>query len=107
MFVMENKRDLRRRIAYVLIYGPDRFPYEDFLSKKDQMTLDKGFEQLHQGVSIAYPAAKFRGEAWDRKRQDLHDLLDKSHKLFKKKRNSKKQNEARLLLNEFDRMIFG
>ncbi len=105
MFVMENKRDLRGRIAHVLLYAPNRFPIVDFLADDDQMTLSKGFEQLHQGVEIAYPSSKFVGDAWDSKRKNLHAILDKAHALFKK-RSPKKHNAARLLLDEFDRMIF-
>ena len=70
MFVMESVDDLWNHIAYVLAYAPDQFPVEDFLADDDQMTFERAFEQLRQGVEIAYPEAEFAD-----KRSQLHSIL--------------------------------
>ena len=97
MFVMESVDDLWNHIAYVLGYAPDRFPYEDFLSPEEQMTLDTGFEQLHAGVLIAYPDV----ENADR-RDELHKLLDRSYLAY---RNGD-ELVGGTVLNEFEARIF-
>jgi hypothetical protein len=39
----------------VLEYAPANFPYEAELMPAQQMTLELAFQQLNQGVAIAYP----------------------------------------------------
>jgi len=97
MFVMESVDDLWNHIAYVMAYAPDRFPYRDFLADGEQMTLDRAFEQLRQGVQIAYPEAEFAD-----KRALLRDILNKSHALYQAGENIKAVN----LLNDFQDSIF-
>lgn len=97
MFVIESVDDLWNHIAYVLAYAPDRFPYRDFLSRDEQMTLDKAFEQLHAGVLIAYP----ENDNADR-RDDLQKLLDRSYIAY---RNGDEMLGG-TLLNEFEESIF-
>lgn len=97
MFTMESVDDLWNHIAYVLAYAPDRFPHEDFLSSDQQMTLDRAFEQLRQGVTLAYPEDGFSD-----KRSKLFALLDNSYTAYKVGDELK----AGHLLNEFEDNIF-
>ena len=97
MFVVESIDELWDHIAYVLLYAPDGFPYEDFLAPDEQMTLDRAFQQLHAGVVIAYPEEKFEG-----KRQELHGILDRSFLAYRNGREA----EGGTLLNEFEGRIF-
>lgn len=97
MFVMESIDDLWDHIAYVLVYAPDRFPYRDFLAPAEQMTLDRAFELLHGGVTIAYPEEQFEG-----RRRELHGILDRSFLAY---RNGH-EIEGGTLLNEFEERIF-
>jgi hypothetical protein len=41
MFVLESIDDLWDHIAYVLAYALDKFPFRDFLSVDEQMTLER------------------------------------------------------------------
>lgn len=97
MFVMENIDDLWNHIAYVLGCAPDRFPYRDFLPDNQQMNLDRAFEQLYQGVVIAYPEPSF-----EEKRQHLNDILNRSYAAYKEG----EEIAAGHLLNEFQDNIF-
>ena len=97
MFLVENIDDLWNHIAYVLGSAPDRFPREDFLPDDQQMTLDRAFEQLHQGVEVAYPEPVF-----DSKRAALNDILERSYAAYK----AGKDIAAGKLLNEFQDNIF-
>jgi hypothetical protein len=71
VFVMETLGDLWDHIAYVMEYAPAGFPVENHLLPEQQMNLESAFEQLHQGLEIAYPPP----EAPDL-RERLHGLLD-------------------------------
>ncbi|SEQ47933.1 hypothetical protein [Sphingobium sp. YR768] len=97
MFVMHTVDDLWDHIAYVLGYAPDRFPYRDFLPDDQQMTLGRAFEQLHEGIAIAYPEARS-----EQKRQELHAILDQSHAAYR----SGEEIAAGKFLNEFESQIF-
>jgi len=97
MLVVENVNDLWNHIAYVLLCAPDQFPREDFLSEDEQMNLDRAFEQLHQGVRIAYPEPDFAS-----KRTILSDILDRSYAAYK----AGEDITAGHLLNEFQDNIF-
>jgi hypothetical protein len=97
MFVVDSVEDLWNHIAYVLICAPDEFPHEDFLPDDQQMNLDRAFEQLRQGVEIAYPEAEFAV-----KRALLHGILDRSYKLYL----AGEAVPAGHLLNEFQDNIF-
>lgn len=39
-------------LATVILCAPDRFPREDFLSEKDQLTLDLAFSELNAGMEF-------------------------------------------------------
>lgn len=97
MFVMENTDDLWDHIAYVMGYAPDRFPYRDFLPADQQMDLTRAFDQLRQGVVVAYPESDA-----EQKRQSLFSILDQSLAAY---RNGQ-EIEAGHLLNEFQDAIF-
>lgn len=97
MFVMETVDDLWNHIAYVLGCAPDHFPHEDFLAEDQQMNLDRAFEQLRQGVEIAYPEASFA-----EKRMHLNDILDRSYAAYK----AGEEITAGHLLNDFQDNIF-
>jgi len=97
MFVMESVDDLWNHIAYVMGYAPDQFPYEDFLPDDQQMNLHRAFEQLRQGVEIAYPEASFT-----EKRGHLNGILDRSYAAYQ----IGDEIAAGHLLNEFQDNIF-
>jgi hypothetical protein len=97
MLTIKTVESLWNFIAYVRGYAPDLFPKEDFLTDDQQMTLDRAFEQLHQGVSIAYPEASF-----EEKRQELRAILDRSYVAYR----SGEDIAAGHLLNEFESLIF-
>lgn len=97
MFVVESVDDLWDHIAYVLGCAPDQFPYRDFIADDQQMNLDRAFEQLRQGVEIAYPEASFAD-----KRVLLHSILDQSYAQYQAGENIK----AGHLLNDFQGNIF-
>lgn len=96
MFVMESIEDLWEHIAYTLAYAPD-FPRRDFPPEDQQMSLDRAFEQLRQGVLIACPEG---GTA--AKRKLLFDLLEKSFQAYTE---GDELNACRLI-NDFQRSIF-
>lgn len=97
MFEMKSMDDLWNHIAYVMAYAPDQFPIEDFLAYDEQMNLDRAFEQLRQGVEIAYPEAQFMD-----KRTLLHGILDRCYAQYRAGENIK----AGRLLNQFQDNIF-
>lgn len=97
MFVMKSVDDLWEHIAYVMAYAPDHFPYRDFVSEDQQMNLERAFDQLREGVIIAYPEA-----AYADKRNTLNSILDRSYAAYK----SNDEFSAGHLLNEFQDNIF-
>ncbi len=97
MFVVKSVDDLWNHIGYVLLCAPDDFPHEDFLADDQQMNLDRAFEQLRQGVEIAYPEAEFTD-----KRALLHGILGRCFAQYQVGENIK----AGHLLNEFQDNIF-
>ena len=97
MFVMESVDDLWNHIAYVLGCAPDRFPYRDFLPDDQQMNLDRAFEQLRQGVEVAYPEPSYAS-----RRAALNDILDRSYAAYK----GGEDIVAGHFLNEFQDKIF-
>lgn len=79
MFTMESLDDLWNHIAYVLAYAPTGFPYRDFLPENEQMNLDRAFNQLREGVQLAYPEPTYQ-----QKRNDLYELLNQSLAAYKR-----------------------
>lgn len=97
MFVMESIDDLWDHIAYVVAYAPNKFPYRDFIAAEQQMNLDSAFDQLRQGLKMAYPEPVFSS-----KRDELNDLLDRSYLAYRNNENI----QAVELLNSFQEKIF-
>jgi len=96
MFQLKTVDDLWGHIAYVLAYAPN-FPHRDFLAADQQMTLERAFEQLRQGVLVAYPE-----ESLQAKRAKLFEILDQSYAAYIKADEIKAGN----LLNDFQDSIF-
>jgi hypothetical protein len=80
-----------------MAYAPARFPYRDFLADDEQMNLDRAFEQLRQGIQIAYPESSFES-----KRMQLNSILDRSYAAYR----AGDEIAAGHLLNEFEDNIF-
>ena len=97
MFVVESVDDLWNHIAYVIAYAPDQFPVEDFLADNEQMNLDRAFDQLRQGIKVAYPESSFES-----KRIDLNNILDRSYSAYR----AGDDVAGGHLLNEFQDNIF-
>lgn len=97
MFHVKTVESLWNHIAYVRGYAPDLFPREDFLSDDQQMNLDRAFEQLRQGVEVAYPEPSYAS-----KRATLNGILDRSYAAYK----AGEDIAAGHLLNEFQDNIF-
>lgn len=96
VYVMQRIEDLWDHIAFVVHYAP-QFPIEPDLLPEQQMTLDMAFEQLHQGVEIAY--AKTDNSA---RKRELHEVLDRA--LADYRAGDRASAAARL--NEFEGVIF-
>ena len=77
MYLMKDLEDLWDHVAYMVLCCPDSFPYRDFLGD-DQMNMEKGYAQLHEGIAIAYPTEEYSGEAYDKLRSDLAKMLETS-----------------------------
>lgn len=84
-------------IGYVVLSAPDSFPIEDYLEPAQQMTLDKAFAQLREGVEVAYPD-DFHPE----KKPMLYALLDQSLAAYRAGEDVKGAH----LLQEFQDNIF-
>lgn len=97
MFVMKSVDDLWNHIAYTLAYAPDQFPYRDFIPDDQQMNLERAFDQLRDGVELAYPEPEYAS-----KRVLLNGILDRSYAAYK----ADDDIAAGHLLNEFQDNIF-
>jgi len=47
-----DQSDLMNFLSYMVLYAPYDFPEEDYLDSSEQMTLEKAFQVLNDGVSI-------------------------------------------------------
>lgn len=90
--------DLWNHIAYVRGYAPDYFPVRDFLRPEEQMTLDRAFALLRDGVWVAYPEE----ESHDRRRW-LFDALDRAFAAY---RDGDEVAGATILQDDFEDAIF-
>lgn len=97
MFAIKSVDDLWNHIAYVMAYAPDQFPVEDFLADNEQMNLDRAFDQLRQGIEVAYPESTFEA-----KRRRLDEILDRSYSAYR----AGDDIAGGHLLNEFQDHIF-
>jgi hypothetical protein len=94
---METVEDLWEHIAYVIMCAPDDFPHRDFIPADQQMNLERAFEQLREGVDIAYPEGEFV-----EKRTALNELLDDSYRRYR----TGDVIQARNILEHFQNSIF-
>ena len=60
-------------ISTVVVCAPNRFPIEDFLAAKDQLTLERAFEELNAGMQFVREEIKDEAEILR-----LQQLLDDS-----------------------------
>ena len=84
-------------IGYVVLRAPDRFPREDYLQDEDQMTLDKAFDELRQGLTFVeadFPDRQIRAT--------LLPVLDEAHASYRAGDEAKGASR----LNDFSAMIF-
>jgi len=85
-------------IGYVVLRAPDRFPVEDYLAEEDQMTLERAFGRLRDGILIVYPEDAARDKrAW------LNDALDRSLAAY---RQGDDVGGAHILQDDFQDAIF-
>lgn len=52
MHWVENTNDLLDFLSYMVLYAPDDFPEEDYLSPSEQMNLEKAFDMLDKGMGF-------------------------------------------------------
>lgn len=52
MHWVENTNDLLDFLSYMVLYAPDDFPEEDYLSLSEQMNLEKAFDMLDKGMGF-------------------------------------------------------
>ena len=75
---LKSIEELYNHIGYVVLCAPDKFPIRDYPKPEEQMNLDRAFEQLRQGVDLAYPADFCPEKKWS-----LYTLLDQSLTAYK------------------------
>lgn len=85
-------------VGYVVLYAPDEFPIEDYLAPEDQMTLDRAFRLLSDGIVIAYPE-----DASEDRRQWLTGSLDRAFTAY---RQGDLRGGAQILHDDFQGAIF-
>lgn len=84
-------------IGYVVLRAPDNFPTEDYLPADQQMTLDRAFAELRNGVMLV------KADAPDLPRlDDLEVVLDEALALYR--RGETVHGAHRL--QDFEAMIF-
>jgi hypothetical protein len=85
-------------IGHVVLGAPDRFPKEDFLSDDEQLTLDRAFEELRNGLEFV---------ATSERDPHFHDrlraVLDESLAAYR----AGERKKAAHRLQDFQDMIFG
>jgi hypothetical protein len=97
VFRITTVDDLWDHIAYVMTYAPVGFPYRDFLPADQQMSLERGFELLRQGILVAFPE-----ESFAQKRAELDAILGESLVSYR----AGEDVNAGHLLNKFQDAIF-
>ncbi len=90
--------NLWNHIAYVRGYAPNDFKEEDFLLPEEQMTLDRAFKLLDDGINVAYPEDTFA-----EKRAELRDALSRSLQAY---RAGDEIAGATILRDDFENRIF-
>ncbi len=90
--------DLWSHIAYVRAYAPNYWKEKDFLLPEEQMTLDRAFKLLRDGIEVAYPESTFSS-----KRALLNEALDRALEAY---RDGDEVTGATILQDEFEDQIF-
>lgn len=97
MHWIENKNDFLDFLSYMVLYAPDRFPEEDYLTSSEQMNLEKAFKMLDKGMLL------FRESTYeDGKVSTLQSLLDESKQAYENGDDVKGAH----LLQEFEIVAF-
>lgn len=97
-YAIKSVDDLWNHIAYVRGYAPNYFKVKDFLRPEEQMTLDRAFALLRDGVWVAYPEEQFED-----KRQWLFGALDRALAAY---RDGDEAAGATILQDDFEDAIF-
>lgn len=95
---IQSVNDLWNHIAYVRGYAPKYFKREDFLLPHEQMTLDRAFKLLDDGIEIAYPEVAFAD-----KKIKLRDALKRAIAAY---RSGDEVSGAIILQDDFEDKIF-
>jgi len=95
---IESLEDLYEFISMVVVYAPNDFPKEDFLSDQEQLDLKKAFEELNRGMTFV--AKKIPDP---NKQHKLQELLDASLAAYRDGDNVKGAH----LLQDFEVEVFG
>jgi hypothetical protein len=90
---VDDEASLRDFISLVLVYAPDRFPVEDYLSAGEQLNLDSAFEELRRGLQYARILKKEPA-----RRAAATDLLERSYQAYRRSELA----VASTLLREFE-----
>ena len=77
-WIEERISEYRDFLSYVLLYAPDEFPQEDYFEPKDQLNLDKAFDELRR----AFPMIKKRVKEQETLSM-LRELLEISYEGYK------------------------
>lgn len=84
-------------IGYVVLCAPDDFPYEDYLPKDDQMTLQRAFHELHESIGLLDPRV-----TPPEKREMLAALLHQSLAAYERG----EQRQGAHILQDFQDQVF-
>lgn len=84
-------------LGYVVLRAPNRFPAEDYLPADEQMTLDKAFAELKNGLSFVDPDV-----VDSEKQRILRSLLEKSYLAYQAGEDIKGAH----LLQDLEGLIF-
>lgn len=69
--------DLMNFLAYMVLYAPHDFPEEDYLKSSEQMTLERAFQVLSDGVLL------LRSSFGDKDVCNLQNILNESLEAYR------------------------
>lgn len=73
---IHNPNDLMNFLSYMVLYAPHDFPEEDYLRSSEQMTLERAFQVLNDGVFL------LRGGFRDKDVCSVQSLLNESMEAY-------------------------
>jgi len=94
---VKNLNDLLDFLSYMVLYAPDEFPEEDYLSPEEQMNLEKAFEVLNNSMEFVREKISNGDQL-----QQLQGLLNDSNTAYKDGDDVKGAH----LLQEFEAVVF-